>query len=115
MKAEGRSEFQSPSSDTTPVDYVKQILEWDPAKARKVVDLAIPKEGSPQQGLLAIRGWAEKTPPLAGTLRDAVLQIADEYVATGKYEEAKACGDTAKQIDPHFDSWGYWERHFQKN
>ena len=56
-KAEGRSEFQSPASDTTPVDYVKQILEWDPAKARKVVNLAIPKGGSPQQGLLAIRGW----------------------------------------------------------
>ena len=113
-KAEGRSEFQSPASDTTPVDYVKQILEWDPAKARKVVNLAIPKEGSPQQGLLAIRGWLKKKPPLAGTLRDAVLQIADEYVATGGYEEAKAFADTAKQIDLHFDAWGYWERHFQK-
>ena len=49
-KAEGRSEFQSPASEATHADYVKQILEWDPTKARKVVGLALPKEGSPQQG-----------------------------------------------------------------
>jgi serine/threonine protein kinase len=113
-KAEGRSEFRSPASDATPVDYVKQILEWDPAKARKVVGLALPKGGSAQQGLLAIRGWAEKTPPLAGALSAAELQIADEHVAAGRYDEAKAFTDAAKQIDLRFDTWGYWERHFQK-
>ena len=80
-KAEGRPEFQSPASEATPADYVKQILEWDATKARTVVGLALPKDGSPQQGLLAIRSWAEKTPSLAGTLSAAVLQVADDHVA----------------------------------
>ena len=113
-KAEGRSEFQSPASEATPGDYVKQILEWDATKARTVVGLALPKDGSPQQGLLAIRGWAERTPSLAGTLSAAVLQVAEPYVTTGRYEEAKPFVDTAKRIDTHFDTWGYWEKHFQK-
>jgi serine/threonine protein kinase len=112
-KAEGRSEFRSPTSDTTPADYVKQILEWEPTKARKVIGLALPKEGSAPQGLLAIQGWAEKMPPLAGALSAAVVQVADERVAMGRYEEAKALADVAKQID-RFDRWRHWERRFQK-
>ena len=79
-----------------------------------VVGLAIPKDGSPQQGLLAIRGWAERTPSLAGILSPAVLQVAEPYVTTGRYEEAKPFVDTAKRIDTHFETWGYWEKHFQK-
>jgi tetratricopeptide (TPR) repeat protein len=113
-KAEGRSEFQSPASDATPADYVKQILEWDATKARTVVGLALPKDGSAQQGLLAIRGWAERTPSLAGALSAAVLQVVEPYVTTGRYEDAKPFVDTAKRIDTHFETWGYWEKHFQK-
>jgi serine/threonine protein kinase len=113
-KAEGRREFQSPASDATPADYVGQILKWDHAKARKVIDLARPKEGSAQPGLAAIRGWADKTPSLAGDLRAAVLQVADEYVTAGRYKEAKPFADTAKRIDSHFDTWSYWEGHFHE-
>jgi hypothetical protein len=112
--ADDRHEFRSPASDAVPADYVKQILEWDSTKARMVVGLALPKEGSPQQGLRAIRGWAETRPTLAGALRDAVLQVADEYVATGRCEEAKAFVDTAKHLDSRLDTWDYWERQFQK-
>ena len=113
-KADGRSEFQSPASEATPADYVAQILEWDATKARAVVGLALPKGGSSQQGLLAIRRWAEKTPSLAGALRDAILQLADPYLTAGRYEEAKLFADTAKQIDTRFDTWSHWEKHFQK-
>jgi tetratricopeptide (TPR) repeat protein len=113
-KAEGRREFRSPASDATPADYVKQILEWDPTKARKVVGLALPKEVRSQNGLAAIQGWAERTPPLAGPLSAAVVQVADEHVAAGRYEEAKAFADTAKRIDLHFDTWDYWEKQFQR-
>ena len=35
-------------------------------------------------------------------------------MTTGRYEEAKPFVDTAKRIDTHFDTWGYWEKHFQK-
>ena len=49
-KAEDRSEVQSPALKATHAGYVEQILEWDPAKARKVVDLALPKQGLSQPG-----------------------------------------------------------------
>ena len=112
-KAKGRREFQSPASEATPADYVKQILEWDTTKAKAVVGLALPKDEAPQQGLLAIRSWAEKTPSLATALSTAVLQVADDHVAKENYDEAKLCADAAKQIKP-FDTWSYWETHFRK-
>jgi len=109
-----KAESQSAPLQATHADYVRQILEWDATKARKVVGLALPKEGSAQEGLRAIQSWAEKTPSLAGTLSAAVSQVADQYVAAGRYEEAKAFADAAKRIDSRFDTWGFWEKHFQK-
>ena len=43
-----------------------------------------------------------------------MLQVAEHHVAKENYEEAKPFVDTAKGIDTHFDTWGYWEKHFQK-
>jgi serine/threonine protein kinase len=113
-KVESQSEFQSPTADMIPADYVKQILEWDATKARMVVGLVLPKNGSPQQGLQTIHSWAERTPSLGSTLGPAVLQVAEPYVTTGRYEKAKPFVDTAKQIDTHFDTWDYWEKQLQK-
>ena len=42
------------------------------------------------------------------------MQVADQYVTGGRYEEAKAFADTAKRIDLHCDTWGFWEKQFQK-
>jgi hypothetical protein len=113
-KAQERTKFQSPALVATDADYVMQVLEWNPSLAENVVDLALSKEGQPEQGLVVIRGWARKASLLAGSLSSAVLQVADRHVATRRYRQAKTFVDAARQIDSPCDTWSFWENQFQK-
>lgn len=119
-KAEKRARLRASLLDASNADYVKQILDWDPSLAENVVDLAIPFEGPPTQGVAAIRAWAGKMsgPGAPGASADALsaglMRVAERYVAKGKYAEAGSLVDAAKQIDSYCEAWNFWEEHFQK-
>ncbi len=115
-KAQGRIEFQSPASrDPTPAEYVKHILAWDATNASAIVKLALPKDGSSPEGLLAIKSWVEWMPSLGNILSSAVAQVAEPYISQGEYDKARRFIDTAKEIDKDFDTWIWWEKQWEKH
>ena len=92
---------------------VTQILRLDPAVAREVVDLALSKQGQPEQGLPVIEAWAVNVPSLASVLTSGVLQVAEERAATGDYRQARTFVVVAERINPQCDTWHFWEKRFQ--
>ena len=71
-------------------------------------------EANLDQKMACIQHWVRGRPALAPLFGSGLAKRADKLAATAVLEKRHRLIATAKRIDSRFDTWGYWERYFQK-
>lgn len=71
-------------------------------------------EASLDQRMACIQHWVRGRPTLAPLFGSGLANRADKLAATAVLEKRHRLIATAKLIDSRFDTWGYWERYFQR-
>ena len=113
-KVKQRAQAGLPALGTSDGAYILRILEWDPAVADQVVELACPVAQPLAAGLATVRSWAAAGPQFAAEYSTALIGIADREAARGAFQDATLALDMAKRIDAKCNPEAFWEKRFQQ-